>query len=193
MPSQEEIDQFVGACHGDLDTVRQMAEESPALVSARATWDETPLGAAAHMGHAAIVRFLLDCGVERDLFASIALGEEERVREYLDEAPGGVHAEGAHGIPILYHAVAAGQAGVARLLRARGADVNAGAGGNTALHAAAHFDRPELARWLIDAGADVNAKDYNGQTPLAISREKGRAAVAAVLEQAGGLERAAGE
>lgn len=185
MLSQAEIDQFVGACHGDLDTVMHMAEKRPSLLHARATWDETPLGAAAHMGNAAIVSFLLERGVERDLFASIVLGEEDLVREFLDEQPERVHGVGAHGIPVLYHAVAAGQPGIARLLLARGADVNAGAGGNTALHAAAHFNRPEMARWLIEAGADVRAKDYNGHTPLDVARERGHAEVAEVLENAG--------
>ncbi len=38
--------------------------------------------------------------------------------------------------------------------------------GTTPLHAAAHANQAVIAQLLIDAGADVNAKDMNGKTPL---------------------------
>ena len=39
----------------------------------------------------------------------------------------------------------------------------------------------ETASVLIAAGADVNAKDNNGETPLAIAMHRGSQAVATVL------------
>ena len=38
--------------------------------------------------------------------------------------------------------------------------------GRTALHMCASYNHPEIARMLIDAGADVNIQDENGLTPL---------------------------
>ncbi|HYD19257.1 MAG TPA: ankyrin repeat domain-containing protein, partial [Patescibacteria group bacterium] len=40
------------------------------------------------------------------------------------------------------------------------------AAGGTALHLAAYMGYDKVAGWLIDAGADVNARDQNGLTPL---------------------------
>jgi ankyrin repeat protein len=38
--------------------------------------------------------------------------------------------------------------------------------GTTPLHAAAHANRAEIAKLLIDHGADVNALDLDGKTPM---------------------------
>lgn len=58
-------------------------------------------------------------------------------------------------------------ASAAAVLIARGAAVNArGHCGQTALDSAAERDNVELVRALLDAGADINAKDKDGATPL---------------------------
>ena len=60
--------EFVGKAHADLDRVKELLDQTPALVNA--TWDwgngdfESALGAAAHMGRKDIANFLLtniDC------------------------------------------------------------------------------------------------------------------------------------
>src|SRR5262249_3984053 len=55
-----------------------------------------------------------------------------------------------------------------RLLINHGSDVNqvTGVGGMTPLHMAARRGTAEVAEALIDAGADIEAKDKNGETPL---------------------------
>src|SRR5438046_3013381 len=55
-------------------------------------------------------------------------------------------------------------------------DVNAPqADGTTALHWAANWDDVRIANILIGAGANVNAKDESGITPLALACSKGNA------------------
>jgi ankyrin repeat protein len=51
----------------------------------------------------------------------------------------------------------------------------------TALHLAAEYDREKIAGVLIDAGADVNAEDAAGETPLQLARRKGSTKVAALI------------
>ena len=81
--------------------------------------------------------------------------------------------------PSLLHCVSRfGSQGIAELLIAKGADVNAKDGntgpaysgnwkyGNTPLHWAAYSGNREVAELLIAKGADVNALNNQGQTPL---------------------------
>lgn len=185
---QDVMNIFVIAAHGDLLKVQAMLAEHPALLHGRAAWQETPMQAASHTGNQEVVRFLLLQGLAMDVFAAAVLGLVDRVREFLDADPGSRDARGAHGIPLLFHAAAAGQHEVCALLVERGVDVNTGAGGNTALHAAALFGRGALAEWLLARGADVNATDYEGRTPLQRAIAAHHADVADLLRRHGARE-----
>jgi len=55
----------------------------------------------------------------------------------------------------------------------------------TPLHMAASLNRPEAARVLIAAGADVNARAARGRTPLFLAAMDGNSAVAEVLLEKG--------
>jgi hypothetical protein len=104
----ETVESFVAKAHGDVDGVRALLEDEPALVNA--TWDwgggdwETALGAAAHMGRRDIALFLLDHGARIDLFAAAMLGETEIVQATLSAYPSMRDVLGPHGIPLIEHA-----------------------------------------------------------------------------------------
>ena len=67
----------------------------------------------------------------------------------------------------MFFAAGNGHKQVAELLIANGADVNAKADSWTPLHSAALTGHKEIVELLIAAkGADVNAKDDDGKTPL---------------------------
>jgi hypothetical protein len=110
--SADQVRQFVGAAHGDLDATRKMLEAEPGLI--RATWDwgggdfETALGGAAHMGRRDIAAFLLERGAPLDLFAAAMLGELTIVRAALDARPELARVAGPHRIPLIAHAKAGG-------------------------------------------------------------------------------------
>ena len=57
--------------------------------------------------------------------------------------------------------------------------------GRTALHMCASYNHPEIARMLIDAGADVNIQDENGLTPLHWCARFDRPEILGVLIDAG--------
>ncbi len=107
------VESMVAKAHGDLDGVRELLEEEPALVNA--TWDwgggdfESALGAAAHMGRRDIALLLLERGARIDLPTAAMLGEIAIVRAVLEAFPGARDVPGAHGIPLVEHARAGGE------------------------------------------------------------------------------------
>ncbi len=102
------VNEFVSVAHADLDEVKRLLAQEPALVKAAWDWGggdfETGLGAAAHMGHREIALLLLENGAALDLFAAAMLGYADIVRAMLAEHPELREATGAHGIPLLVHA-----------------------------------------------------------------------------------------
>ncbi len=107
------VQTFVANAHGDLDVVRSLLDEEPALVNAAWDWGggdwETGLGAAAHMGRRDIATFLLEHGARLDLFAAAMLGDAGVVRSMLETHPEMRGAPGPHGIPLVEHARVGGE------------------------------------------------------------------------------------
>lgn len=107
------VQDFVINAHGNLDRVKELLAQEPALVNA--TWDwgggdfETALGGAAHMGRKDIAGFLLDNGARLDIFAAAMLGKLDIVKAALTAYPNALHTPGPHGIPLLVHAQAGGE------------------------------------------------------------------------------------
>jgi len=94
--------------HFDLDRVRELVTNSPAL--ARASWDwgfgdwESALGAASHMGRRDIAEFLLENGARANLFTAAMLGQLEVVKKTIAARPGIQRVLGPHGLTLLTHA-----------------------------------------------------------------------------------------
>lgn len=105
---QNLVMEFVGKAHADLDRVKELLDQTPALVNA--TWDwgggdfETALGAAAHMGRKDIANFLLEHGARLDIFAAAMLGKLDIVKAALTAYPEAIDTPGPHGIPLIKHA-----------------------------------------------------------------------------------------
>jgi hypothetical protein len=108
----ETVQSFVANAHGDLEVVRALLAEEPALVNAAWDWGggdwETGLGAAAHMGRRDIALFLLENGARLDIFGAAMLGDVEVVRAMLAAYPAKRDELGPHGIPLVAHARAGG-------------------------------------------------------------------------------------
>jgi hypothetical protein len=108
------VQQFVGVAHGDIEMVKELLAAEPALVNAAWDWGggdwETGLGAAAHMGRREIALFLLEHGARLDLFAAAMLGYLEIVKSAVAAHPEAIDTPGPHGIPLIAHAQAGGEA-----------------------------------------------------------------------------------
>lgn len=159
---------------------RHTLAQHPELVNAVAPWQETPIQAAAHVGNRTIAEYLLAAGARLDICTAAMLGQRATA-EFLETDPSLAQATGAQGIPVLFYPVLTGDILMAELLLSYGADVNAGAGGNTPLHAAAMLGQVDMVRWLLDHGSELRAGNYDNKTPLEVAQQNGHEDVAGLL------------
>lgn len=87
----------------------------------------------------------------------------------------------------LMHAVWKGQREAAGWLVLHGAQVNREGNEWSALHYATFAGNEELARFLVDKKADVNAKSTNGSTVLMMAAREGQEKIAALLIERGAI------
>jgi len=139
--------------------VRQQLAQSPSLVHEHFSHDRTLLHAAAAAGDAAFVELLLDLG------ANVSAGAHSPLYCVGNEC------------------IAPGGADVVRILVRAGAAVDAAEGPKrcTALHMAARRGRVDVAAALLDCGANIEARDSAGVTPLRRAINCRQPAVAALL------------
>lgn len=108
----------------------------------------TPLDMLAMAGGSlALARLLIGRGATISIFAFM-----------VSLSPRGLQLE--HGLPL------------AELFLEAGFDINSGIDDRTALHAAANSSLPAIATWLLQHGADVNARGRMGRTPLHLAAER---------------------
>jgi hypothetical protein len=108
------VQEFVRKAHSDLTATKALLAEQPSLLNA--TWDwgggdfETGLGGAGHMGNREIAEYLIAHGARLDIFVATMLGRLEIVRALLSAWPALLQSKGPHGISLLRHARAGGDA-----------------------------------------------------------------------------------
>ena len=184
-PTQDQIDQFVAACHGNFEVVREQLAKQPELLNTRSSLDESPLGAAAHVGNREIAEYLIEQGADVDLPAVAMLGDLEAIEGLLDHDADAANGAGAHGIPVLFHAVAGGSVAAVELLLEHGADPVTVTGSESgALNMAAARGHGEMARWLLDHGAPTDNTDFQNKTPIERAEEGGFTEIAEMIRDA---------
>ena len=179
-----------GNSHNRLAKVRELVTPDPRLVFSISNDDELAIEASAHIGHKDLMRFHLDHGAPLSLPTAVSLGDLDAVRFWLDRDATLVHERGAHDFPVMFFCVfGGGSVAAAELLVARGASVDQDSVGTTALHWCVRRDERDLARWLLEHGADPervgHAWSRDGQTPLQVAVAHGDTRMAALLRAAG--------
>jgi len=194
--SLELVKDFVGRAHQrNLEPMKEMLQREPTLIHASWDWGsgdwESALQAAAHTGSREMALFLLERGARFDLFAAAMLGELTALRTALDSFPGALQVRGAHGIPLLSHAIG-GHAEAVKVrdyLLERSVDVNLRHNnGMTALMIAVQTGQRDAVQLLLKRGADAKVKAQNGQTALALSIKRGLDGITNDPKQAGASE-----
>lgn len=165
---------LIAAMTGDEEAVKGLVERG-ANVNFVGQYAATPLMRAAQGGHLNVVKYLIEAGA--DLQASNNVGTNALYNAVTSAHPETVSFLLSQGIStkgILGHSCACfwvedeGFADAVQLLVDAGVDLEERVGLNqgTALHAACRSGHTVIVKLLIDAGANVNASDKTGATPL---------------------------
>jgi len=159
------IEIHLAARNGWTELVQKHIALDPLAVHGRGLLGDTPLHWASHNGHEAVVLALLAAGADI---------EADEIGLY-------------GGKPL--HWASEHEPHIVRLLLARGADPNSRnlKNGHTPLIMCARQreDCAECARLLLEAGADTEARNFEGKTALETALERGHLKVAEVLGPSG--------
>lgn len=179
---------FAAIREGDLIRAEALLLAEPLLAVAR---DESGLSAlmvSLYYRQSLLTPLLLDQGIVLDLFESAALGDTGRLRQLIDQDPAGVYAFAPDGFTALHFAAYFGRPEAVRLLLERGARIAVEADNDLRvqpLHSAVAGKNLEAVRLLLAAGADPNAQQAGGYTPLDGAVQTGDAALIALLREHG--------
>ena len=173
--TEDLIEAFIIAAHGNLPRVREMLTLHPGLRDARHYWtkadSETAIQAAAQTGSVPVVDYLLERGAPLEITTAAMLGRKADVERMLNEDPKLIDATGAHGIPLMPHAAMSGNVDLVKMLYERGATASIPHALSNALM---HGDG-RMARWLLEnAKPDLSWRSYEGKDLLTIAKETGK-------------------
>lgn len=166
-----------------------MLAENPKLLNASYRWNEndteTAIQAAAQVGNAIIAEFLLKQGAPLEICTAAMLGMRDEVERRLSSDPRNANATGAHGIPLLAHAVWSDDPLLVQLVFEKGAK----SGATLALHNAVSRGNYEIVEWLVfNAGPDIRAKNYQGKTALTVATELNNTKIVTLLKKHGATD-----
>ena len=180
--TQDYVREFVLPSHGDFEKVKIMLAADPRLLNTNyEAWDETPLGAASHVGNVEIAEFLLSKGAAMTICTAAMLGDKVTVEKFINDDPSLVNAKGAHGITLMFHVALSGNLEIAELLVERGGGKE---GISAALVAATQKNHPKMVQWLLECGADVTVTNLQGLTPLQLAEQAGNQDITDLLRAA---------
>ena len=177
---------------GDGDRVANLITSDPSLLSAKGPNGVSAILLAMYHGKPAIAQIFIDRGAVLDLHEAAATGQLERLRELLTNE--NINTASPDGFQPLGLACYFGHEEVARYLIEAGADVKLASENSMQvqpIHAATARRSPAIVRLLLDNGADPNARQQMGYTPLDAARQNGDEEIIDLLITRGAVDSAA--
>jgi len=172
--SVELLEEYIASA--DLKGLNDLLIQNPALAKTKTSQQVSPLMLSCYYKKPDVTALLLKYVDEISLFEASAVGKFDVVAHLLYTHPDAVNDYADDGFTPLGLACYFGQFEVARYLVLKGADVNLPSDNGFRvfpIHSAAAGNYNEIARMLIDAGANVNVKQQAGATPLHSAAQNG--------------------
>ncbi len=161
---------------GDLDGVRTALAGDPSLLDAANESGQSSYLLARYYRQPAVADYLLSQSPKLDVFDKCVAGQVDAALEEIDRNPSLLTMHNSDGWTPLHLAAFFGHPELAKALINRNAAVDAlstNAMQNTPLHAAAAGGSMASVALLLDAGADVNARQHGGWTALHAAAQNG--------------------
>lgn len=172
----------------DVNAARAALAADPSTAGVPSEEGTSPICLAMYYGQPGIADAIAASKGALDVSEAAALGRTAALRALIEDDRSRLRAYAGDGFFPLGLAAYFKHQDAVRLLLDLGADVHQAARNNakvTALHAAVSSNQPQIVRWLIDAGADVNARQQIDYTPLMGAAANARADIIDALLAAG--------
>lgn len=177
---------------GNGPEIRAILAADPTLAGSRHPSGVSAVLWARYRGRGEVLDAILAAEPSLDVFDAAALGRLDRLAELVAVDPAAANAWSADGFTPLGLAAFFGHPPAVRLLLGHGADVHAVARNAMRvqpIHAATAAHDAESVRLLLEAGADPNAEQQEGWTPLMAARHNGDLDLVELLVAYGATDR----
>lgn len=172
--SVEQLEEYIAA--GDLEGITELLQNDPALAKTKTSQQVSPLMLSCYYKKPEVTALLLKYVEDISLFEASAAGKFDVVAHQLYTHPDSVNDHAEDGFTPLGLACYFGQFEIARYLVLKGADVNLPSDNGFRvfpIHSAAANNYTDIARVLIENGANVNVRQQAGATPLHSAAQNG--------------------
>jgi ankyrin repeat protein len=169
---------------GILSTVKSLLDADSSLASAKNDSGVSAVLMCTYTGRREIRDLLLSRGAALELHDAAAIGDLDRVKQFVDNDPSLAKSFSPDGFPVVALAAVFGNLHVARYLAGHGADVNASAtngSGYNALTGAVTTGHIDTVQWLLEHGANPNYRYGPGYTPLLAAAANGHLEIVKLL------------
>lgn len=168
----------------DVDELDRIIDESPELLKERTEKGLSTLLYACYFKNPELTNSIKSHISEYDLYEAAAIGDAEAIKSCLEKDPSSLNCPSEEGNTALGYAAYFGNTDAVVFLIEQGADVNAVSVNDlrlTPLHSACSGGHNTIASMLLEAGADVNAKQSSGVTALHSAAHHGNSSLIKML------------
>ena len=171
---------------GDANTLRELVTADPAIAARPFESGITPILLALYHQKPELARVLREHAGPLDWFTAAAYGDEARIAALLHEDANQTGAVAHDGNTALHLAAYFGHTAIVGALMRNGADPKAVAQNPSRvrpIHSAVAGSHVEVAQLLLEAGAEPNAAQHGGWTPIQAAAKRGDLAMVELLLQ----------